>query len=268
MAFSNTLYNLWPNGDEKVPGLRDGIAATAQAVFAKYGITSPLLVAHVMAQISHECGAGHDVVENMSYSASRMMQVWPSRFPTLASAQPYAGNPKALANKVYNGRMGNVTGTDDGYNFRGRGGSQTTGREGYERVKKQTGLDVVAHPEYLTDPRYFLECAVSDFVNCGCLPYAKQDDVLQVTKHLNGGTVGLAEREAWLKKWKVALGSGPLVLAVPTGAAALVTKLAAVTAQPPAKPAAPSGPSISNPAPGSVGAKLAGLFPSLFKKTA
>jgi hypothetical protein len=116
MTFINTLYNLWPNGDAKIPGLRDGIAASAPAVFAKYGIDSPKLVAHVMAQISHECGAGHEVVENLNYTAGRMMQVWPQRFPTMAAAAPYAGNPRALANKVYNGRMGNASGSDDGWN--------------------------------------------------------------------------------------------------------------------------------------------------------
>lgn len=206
MAFINTLYNLWPNGDERVKGLRDGIANSADAVFKKYGIDSPLLIAHVMAQISHECGAGHDVIENMNYSALRMTQVWPSRFPTVASAVPYTHNPQKLANKVYNGRMGNKVGSDDGWNFRGRGGSQTTGREGYERVKKQTGLDVVNKPDILIDPKYFLECSVSDFINCGCLPYAKADDIYNVTKRLNGGTVGLADRKVWLARWKKALG--------------------------------------------------------------
>ena len=211
MAFINTLYNLWPNGDEKVAGLRDGIAASAPAVFAKYGINSPLLIAHVMAQISHECGAGHDVVENLNYTASRMTQVWPSRFPTIESAQPYANNPKTLANKVYNGRMGNRPGSDDGWNYRGRGASQTTGREGYERVAKATGLDVVNHPDLLIDPAHFLECGVSDFINCGCLPYAKADDVVNVTKKLNGGYIGLSERKVWLSRWKAALGTGPVV---------------------------------------------------------
>jgi putative chitinase len=205
MALINALYNLWPNGDQKVQGLRDGIAASAPAVFAKYGIDSPLLVAHVMAQISHECGAGRDVVENMNYTAKRMTQVWPSRFKTVADAQPFAGNPRALANKVYNGRMGNRPGTDDGYNFRGRGASQTTGREGYERVAKATGLDVVNNPDLLIDPDHFLECGVSDFINCGCLPYAKNDDILNVTKRLNGGTIGLEDRKVWLMKWKNAL---------------------------------------------------------------
>jgi putative chitinase len=235
MAFINMLYNLWPNGDEKVPGLRDGIAATAQAVFKKYGVDSPLLVAHVMAQISHECGAGHDVVENLNYTAGRMMQVWPSRFPTMASAAPYAGNPRALANKVYNGRMGNAAGSDDGWNFRGRGAAQTTGREGYARLAKATGLDLINHPDLVNDPQRFLECGVADFILCGCLPFAKADDVLNVTRRLNGGTVGLAQRQIWLAKWKAALGTAPIVFAP-----------APVSARKPA-PVSPPPPSATKP---------------------
>jgi putative chitinase len=237
MPFINTLYNLWPNGDEKIPGLRDGIAASAPAVFHKYGIDSPLLIAHVMAQISHECGAGHDVVENLNYTAGRMMQVWPSRFPSMATAAPYAGNPRALANKVYNGRMGNAVGSDDGWNFRGRGASQTTGREGYARLAKATGLDVVNHPDLVNDPQRFLECGVADFILCGCLPFARADDVLNVTRRLNGGTVGLAQRQAWLAKWKAALGTAPIVFG-PAPAPVSARKAAPVAPPPPsaAKP--------------------------------
>ena len=239
--FSEIITRLWPNGDAKVPGLRAGMIASAPAVFARYGISSPLLVAHVMAQISHECGAGRDVVENLNYSAGRMMQVWPSRFPTMASAQPYAGNPRALANKVYNGRMGNRAGSDDGWTFRGRGASQTTGREGYQRVSKSTGLDVVAHPEWLIDPRFFLLCGVSDFVNCGCLPFAKADDVLNVTRRLNGGTIGLSQRKAWLGRWKAALGDAPVVLAAcPPLAPAMPAARQTETANAPAAAAASS----------------------------
>jgi putative chitinase len=212
-TFGEVLSRLWPHGDAKIAGLRAGIIASAPMVFAKHGITSPLLIAHVMAQISHECGAGHDVVENLNYTAGRMMQVWPSRFPTMAMAAPYASNPPALANKVYNGRMGNAPGSDDGWKFRGRGAAQTTGREGYARLAKLTGLDLVNHPDLVNDPARFLECGVADFVLCGCLPFAAADDVLNVTRRLNGGTVGLAQRKVWLAKWKAALGSVPIVLA-------------------------------------------------------
>jgi putative chitinase len=266
MAFINTLYNLWPNGDEKIPGLRDGIAATAQAVFSKYGITSPLLIAHVMAQISHECGAGHDVVENLNYSAGRMMQVWPSRFPSMASAQPYAGNPRALANKVYNGRMGNASGSDDGWNFRGRGASQTTGREGYARLAKATGLDLVNNPDLVNDPKRFLECGVADFILCGCLPFAKADDVLNVTRRLNGGTVGLAQRQAWLAQWKAALGSGPVDFAMP---ATQAKPPAAILPEPKSSPSAsaqgPAPPPQAQAAPSPLGKFLSALI-SAFRK--
>jgi putative chitinase len=210
MAFINTLYNLWPDGDRHIPGLRDAMAKSADAVFAKYGITSPLLVAHVMAQGSLECGAGLEVEENLSYSAARMTQVWPSRFPTSGAALPYAHNPRALANKVYNGRMGNALNSNDGWNYRGRGFSQTTGREGYVRLmnflaKKSVTLDLLNHPELVNAPEHFLECGVADFILCGCLPWAKADNIVQVTKHLNGGYTGLSDRIAWLRRWKAAL---------------------------------------------------------------
>lgn len=233
-TFSAALARLWPHADVKIPGLRAGIAAAAPSVFASHGMTAPVVVAHVMAQISHECGAGHDVVENLNYTAGRMMQVWPSRFPTMASAQPYAGNPRALANKVYNGRMGNAVGSDDGWTFRGRGAAQTTGREGYARLAAATGLDLLAQPDLVNDVRHFLRCGVADFIACGCLPYAERDDVTGVTRRLNGGTIGLAERKAWLVKWKAALGAAPLLWTVDA---------------PPLAPADASAPALPAPEP-------------------
>lgn len=218
-SFGAALSRLWPHGDERVPGLRAGIAAAAPAVFAKYGISSPLLVAHVMAQISHECGAGGEVVENLNYSAGRMTQVWPSRFPNLARAIPFAKNPRKLANQVYNGRMGNRPGSDDGWTFRGRGASQTTGREGYERLAAKTGLDLLGDPDLVNNPAHFLECGVADFVLCGCLPFAARDDLRGATLRLNGGLTGLSERATWLSRWKGALALGSPVAAAPVAPA-------------------------------------------------
>ncbi len=211
--FAEALMRLWPNGDEKIPGLRAGMIKTAPDAFADYGITTPLLLAHVMAQISHECGAGHDVVEGLNYSAQRMMEVWPSRFPNLAAALPYHKNPRALANKVYNGRMGNRVGSDDGWHYRGRGGTQTTGREGYSKLAQATGLDLVKNPDLVNDPSHFMECAVADFIVCGCMPYAKADDLRGVTHALNGGYVGLDQRARWLNTWKAANVAVPIAKA-------------------------------------------------------
>jgi putative chitinase len=208
--FINTLYNLWPDGDRRIPGLRDGIAKAAPTVFPKYGIDSNLLIAHLMAQGSLECGAGVEVEENLSYSTQRMTQVWPSRFPSINNAVPFAHNPRSLANKVYNGRMGNALNSNDGWNYRGRGFTQTTGLEGYAKLqyflaKGGIKLDLLNHPELVNDPEHFLECGVADFILCGCLPWAQADNVAKVTLHLNGGYTDLAQRVGWLLKWKAAL---------------------------------------------------------------
>ena len=206
MAFINTLYNLWPNGDKLIPGLRDGIANAAPTVFPKYGIDSDLLIAHFMAQVSMECGAGTEVVENLNYSAPRMVEVWPSRFPNIGAAIPYAHNPRLLGNKVYNGRMGNALNSNDGYWYRGRGASQTTGRAGYAALAARVELSLIDSPDLVNAPEHFLECGAADFILCGCLPWAQADNVVQVTHHLNGGYTGLSDRITWLHRWKAALG--------------------------------------------------------------
>jgi putative chitinase len=211
--FAAALNHLWPNGDERIPGLRAGMIATAPEVFAKYKIDSPLVLTHFMAQISHECGAGHDVVENLSYSAERLIEIWPRHFDR-GNAQEYARNPQKLGNFIYNPPqhtdLGNRENSQDGYIYRGRGGCQTTGRAAYAKLQEITGLDLLANPDLINDPKNFMLCAVADFIQCGCLPYAKQDDIMNVTKRLNGGLIGIDQRRAWLKQWKA------LDVAVPT----------------------------------------------------
>ncbi len=204
MLTADIMQEMWPHGDEIVGGLVAGIAAAAPVVFPKYGLPSDLLIAHAMAQFSHECGAGHEVVENLNYSAQGLMNTWPSRFDA-AKAAAFARNPQKIANEVYNGRMGNALNSEDGWNFRGRGGSQVTGREGYAKLAQLTGLDLLNNPDLVNDPAHFLECAVADFILCGCLPFAQHDDVHGVTLHLNGGFIGLQERTVWLARWKAAL---------------------------------------------------------------
>lgn len=203
---------LWPHGNSKIAGLIEGIAATAPTVFSKYGMSASIAIAQSMSQFSHECGAGTEMVENINYSAARASQVWPSRFTGPSDVYrkigSFEGDPEfagKLIDNVYGSRMGNRPGTHDGRDFIGRGLPQTTGREGYENLKAKTGLDVVNHPELVSAPDTALECGVADFVLCGCLPFAMVDDTDGVTKHLNGGYIGLAERKAWLVKWKAAL---------------------------------------------------------------
>jgi putative chitinase len=204
MLTSDNMREMWPHGDVKVPGLVDGIMAAAATVFAKYGLTSDLLIAHAMAQFSHECGTGNEVVENLNYSAQGLMDTWPGRFDA-AKAAAFAHDQRRIANEVYNGRMNNRVGTDDGWTYRGRGGSQVTGHDGYQKLGERVGLDLINEPDLANDPRNFLECAVADFVICGCLPFAAHDDISGATFHLNGGHIGLPERTVWLARWKAVL---------------------------------------------------------------
>jgi putative chitinase len=208
-GFGDALMKLWPQGDKHIPGLRRAIIEQLPGVCAKYGFDTLDVVAIFFGQVSLECGAGLEVVENLNYSAKRMMAVWPSRFPTLASALPYANNPKALANKCYNGRMGNRPGSDDGYNYRGRGGTQTTGHDAYEASGRAQGLDLLSDPDLVNDIRYFLSSAAVDFVKCGCLPFARKGDIDSVTHHLNGGLTGLSDRKAWTRRFRAALAVAP-----------------------------------------------------------
>ncbi len=90
-------------------------------------------LAYMLATVFHETGGTmQPVTENLNYSAARLTEVWPSRFPTIASAKPFARNPRKLANKVYGSRMGNSA-PDDGWLYRGRGLPQITGKENYDK---------------------------------------------------------------------------------------------------------------------------------------
>ena len=208
------MHAMWPNGNSSVAGLVEGIVAGAQTVFAEYGLNSDLVIAHAMAQFSHECGAGTEMTENINYTAARACQVWPSRFrseadcfATLGSFSGDADFRIKLIDNVYGGRNGNGPGTHDGSTYIGRGLSQVTGRGNYEALGAKVGLDLVDQPDLVNAPANALECGVADFMLCGCLPFAQADDVRGVTMHLNGGFTGLDERTLWLARWKTALGS-------------------------------------------------------------
>jgi putative chitinase len=217
-----TLANLqhqWKNGDQHVPGLIEGIAASAETLFPKYGFVNQTLIAHFMAQVSEECAAGLEMQENMNYTAPRLLEVFPTHFtPSLAAKA--AHNPQMIAEIAYGGRMGNrPPPSTDGWIYRGQGLTQCTGRgvhaapepsEGYAALqlwlnKEGVDLDLMSSPQLIFDPKYALLCGIGDFLLCGCMPFAEKDDVVGVTRKLNGGLNGLADRESWLARWKLEL---------------------------------------------------------------
>ena len=110
-------------------------------------------VAYLLATAWHETGTKMvAVVENLNYtSAQRIRAVWPSRFPTVASAQPYVKNPIGLANHVYGGRMGNKL-VNDGWLYRGRGLVQITGRDNYARASSKLKINLIDNPAKALEP--------------------------------------------------------------------------------------------------------------------
>ena len=144
-----------------------------------------------LGQVLHESNGLTSLEENLNYQATRLMVVWPSRFPNLAAAQPFAGNPEALANNVYAGRMGN-TQPGDGYLFRGRGLVMVTGRTNYKFVGDLLGQDLVDLPGLLTQPHFALEAAIAWWESR--IPDACLCDIPRVTRIVNGGQIGLADR--------------------------------------------------------------------------
>lgn len=176
--------------------------AQADTVLEAYGINkNALRVSHFMAQVLHEVGGLTILIENMNYSAQRITQVWPGRFPTISAALPFAHNPEKLANKTYGGRMGNNN-PGDGFKFIGRGMIQLTGRSSYKKFGDILGVDLTADPDLAFSAQWALKIAAEEWKEKGCNAFADADDIRRITRGINGGLIGLESRQAWLDKTK------------------------------------------------------------------
>lgn len=170
---------------------------TARAIAKHYELSSER-GAHLMGQASHESAGFKRTKESLYYSTpERLMQVWPSRFPTLESAEPYAKNPTKLAGKVYAGRMGNET-EEQAAMFLGRGFLQLTGHDNYRAFASDMRLpDVMTDPS-LVENEYAFETALWFFEKNGLFKIAdegvNEDTIKRITRRVNGGYHGLDDR--------------------------------------------------------------------------
>lgn len=169
------------------------------AIMEKFGVTNPLRLCHFLSQCGHESGHFKFVIENLNYSADGLKKVFPKYFPTIEVASKYARQPEKIANKVYGNRMGNGDeSTGDGFKFRGRGYIQLTGKDNYAAFDKFVDDDIMANPD-LVATKYPLTSAAFFFHKNNlwsvCDRGHSDDVVLAVTKRVNGGTHGLADRQ-------------------------------------------------------------------------
>ena len=173
----------------------DAIPDTA----ARFGITTPLRLAHFLAQCGHESGGFRATQENLNYSAKGLCGIFRKYFPSVTLAMQYERKPEKIANKVYANRMGNGNEASGmGWKYRGRGYIQLTGFENYKSFDATVPEDIVANPD-LVATKYALASAAFFFKKNGlwaiCDRGAGMDTVTAVTKRVNGGTIGLADRQ-------------------------------------------------------------------------
>lgn len=176
----------------------DNVIAQIPDTAKKFNITTPLRLAHFLAQCGHESAGFKAVQENLNYSAKGLMGIFKKYFPTQTLAEQYQRNPQKIASKVYGGRMGNgAESTGEGFKFRGRGYIQLTGKQNYTNFARFIGEDTVANPD-LVATKYPLASAAFFFNSNGlwsiCDRGSDDATVTAVTRRVNGGTIGLPDR--------------------------------------------------------------------------
>ncbi len=173
---------------------------------SKYAIdANPLRICQFLAQCGHESRGFTATVENLNYSADALLATWPSRFTAETAAQ-YARKPEAIANKVYANRMGNGDeASGDGWKYRGAGAIQITGHDNHMAFVAASGQPF----GYIHMMEGAAMSAAWFWDLMGLNKYADQGDTLTVTKKINGGTNGLADRVALYKTFSTRLGGHP-----------------------------------------------------------
>ena len=187
----------------------DAVIATCQ----EFEINTPQRIASFLAQTSHESGGYTMLTENLNYRSATLAACWPNRFATLgadkkpikengklvptAVANSIAGKPELIANLVYSSRMGNGPAeSGEGWKFRGRGLKQLTGKDNYTRCGSSLGVDLVSNPDLLLEPMYAARSAGWFYKTNNLSAFADVGDIKGMTKKINGGFIGLEQRQA------------------------------------------------------------------------
>jgi putative chitinase len=161
----------------------------------EYDITSPQRMAAFLAQCAHESGGFRALKENLNYRAETLRKVFPKYFPNDATAQQYAHHQEAIANKVYANRMGNGDeASGDGFRYCGRGLVQLTGKNNYQSFADSIETAVEDVPEFLATFEGAVQSACWFWETNNLNRWADVGDIEKMTKIINGGVIGLADR--------------------------------------------------------------------------
>jgi len=191
---------------DKLKGhIPDSVIAQLPDTIAKFELNTPLRLAHFLAQAGHESGGFRAVNENLNYGAKGLRGIFGKYFKDDVTAKAHERKPEKIANVVYANRMGNGnTASGEGWKFRGRGYIQLTGKDNYTAFGKAIKEDITSNPD-LVATKYALLSAAWFFHKNGLHKIADQGAtdavVTLVTKRVNGGTIGLADRIKHFKEY-------------------------------------------------------------------
>jgi putative chitinase len=161
-----------------------------------YDINTPERVAAFLAQTMHESGGYRALVENLNYKAESLCKVFPKYFPNMDVANQYAHNPEKIANRAYGGRMGNgLEESGDGFRYCGRGLIQLTGKQNYTMFAESIDTPLDQIPEFLGTFEGAVQSACWFWETNNLNQFADSGDILTMTKRINGGTLGLEDRQ-------------------------------------------------------------------------
>jgi putative chitinase len=203
MITEQQIKSQYKNASSDISG---AIIACQEALENQYEINTPLRLAHFLAQTAHESGGFRVIQENLNYNADGLLKIFLKYFRDVDVVE-YAHNPEKIANRVYANRMGNGNeASEEGYKFRGRGLIQLTGKANYEAMAKDLGVSLDDCVSFLETPEGAVESAAWFWHKNNINKWADLDDVTGVTKKVNGGTIGLEERQEHTEKFKEILG--------------------------------------------------------------
>mgnify|MGYP003348101913 FL=1 len=176
----------------------------------EYEINTPQRTAAFIAQCAHESGSFMFLKENLNYKPESLVRVFGKYFD-LPTAQAYCAKPnkqEAIANRVYANRMGNGDeASGDGWRFAGKGLIQLTGRTNYTWFAASLGISVEEASEYLQTFEGAAQSACWFWETNNLNQYADSGDILTMTKKINGGTIGLADRQKHYEEFKHIMGA-------------------------------------------------------------
>jgi putative chitinase len=178
--------------EETVEKYYDGLVKAME----EFEINTPLRIAAFLAQVAHESGNFRAVHENLNYKAEGLQKIFHKYFPDEETANEYARQPEKIANRVYANRMGNGDeASGDGWRYCGRGLIQLTGKANYTACGEDLKEDLHENPEYLETPEGAARSAAWFWNSRDLNDLADEKNIKEITKKINGGYIGLEERE-------------------------------------------------------------------------